>query len=78
MSRWKEIEIQPLDVALHVPEKTRVGYVTQQGPVGQILQEALEVTRERGIEGYAPLFEPYVHGAEVLFTAACWMVTALA
>jgi len=28
------------------------------------------------IDTVRPAFEPYVHGAEVRFTAACWMVRA--
>ena len=77
-SGWTEIEIQPLDVPCTLPEKELLRYVTQLGPVGRILQEADEATRTRVIEVVRRAFDPYVHGAEVRFTAACWMVTARA
>jgi hypothetical protein len=38
--------------------------------------EADDVTRTRVIEAIRPAFEPYVHGADVRFTAACWLITA--
>jgi len=31
-----------------------------------------------GIEAVRPAFDRYVHGGEVRFTAACWMVSARA
>lgn len=77
-SGWAEIDIQPLDVACTVPEKDLVPYLTRFGPVGRILHEADDRTRTRVIDAVRTAFNPYVHGAEVRFTAACWMVTAQA
>jgi hypothetical protein len=77
-SGWTESEIQPLDVPCTLPETALVRYITQLGPVGRILQEADEATRTRVIEAIRPAFEPYVHGADVRFTAACWLITARA
>ena len=77
-SGWTESEILPLDVPCTLPETVLVRYITQLGPVGRILQEADEATRTRVIEAIRPAFEPYVHGADVRFTAACWMITARA
>jgi len=34
--------------------------------------------RARLIETVRPAFDPYVHGREVRFTAACWMIAARA
>ena len=59
-----------------LPEKELVRYLTRLGPVGLILQEADERTRAQVIETVRAGFDPYVHGAEVRFTAACWMVGA--
>jgi len=61
-----------------LPETALVRYITQLGPVGRILQEADEATRTRVIEAIRPDFEPYVHGADVRFTTACWLITARA
>jgi ubiquinone/menaquinone biosynthesis C-methylase UbiE len=75
-SGWAEIDIRPIDVACTLPEKELVRYLTRLGPVGLLLQEADDRTRTQAIETVRAAFEPYVHGAEVRFTAACWMVGA--
>jgi ubiquinone/menaquinone biosynthesis C-methylase UbiE len=77
-SGWAEIDIRPIDVACTLPEKELVRYLTRLGPLGLILHEADDRTRTQVIETVRAAFEPYVHGAEVRFTAACWMVGARA
>jgi hypothetical protein len=77
-SGWAGIDIRPIDVASALPEKELVRYLTRLGPVGQILQETDDRTRTQVIETVRAAFEPYVHGAEVRFTAACWLVSARA
>ena len=77
-SGWVGIDIRPIDVVCTFPEKELVRYLTLIGPVGRIVQEADDRTRKQVIETVRPAFEPYVHGAEVRFTAACWMVGARA
>jgi ubiquinone/menaquinone biosynthesis C-methylase UbiE len=77
-SGWAEIDIRPIDVACTLPEKELVRYLSQFGPVGLRLQEADDRTRTQVIETVRAAFEPYVHGAEVRFTAACWRVSARA
>ncbi|RKH38249.1 class I SAM-dependent methyltransferase [Corallococcus sicarius] len=77
-SDWAHIKLEPIDVACTLPEKELLGYVTRLGPVGMLLQEADDPTRRQVIETVRAAFEPYVHGAEVRFTAACWKVTARA
>jgi ubiquinone/menaquinone biosynthesis C-methylase UbiE len=77
-SGWAEIDIQPLDLACTFPEKELVRYLSWLGPVGMILQEADDRTRTQIIEMVRAAFDPYVHGDEVRFTAACWMTCAQA
>jgi len=77
-SGWGEIDIQPIDVACAMPESELVGYVSRLGPLGRVLHEADDRTRSHVIETVRVAFDPYVHGAEVRFTAACWMVGARA
>ena len=77
-SGWAEIDIRPIDVACTLPEKELVRYLSQLGPVGLRLQEVDDRTRTQVIETVRAAFEPYVHGAEVRFTAACWRVSARA
>lgn len=75
-SGWAGIDVQPIDVTCTLPEKELVRYLTRLGPVGLMLQEADERTRAQVIETVRAAFEPYVHGAEVRYTAACWSVGA--
>jgi ubiquinone/menaquinone biosynthesis C-methylase UbiE len=75
-SGWQGIDIRPIDVACTLPEKDLLRYLSQLGPVGLQLRQEDEQTRERVIAAVRSAFEPYVHGDEVRFTAACWMVAA--
>jgi SAM-dependent methyltransferase len=75
---WKEIDIQELDVSCTFPEAALVPYLTRLGPVGRALAEIDEDTRRQVIAAVRPAFEPFVRGAEVRFTAACWMLAARA
>jgi ubiquinone/menaquinone biosynthesis C-methylase UbiE len=77
-SGWAEIDIQPIDVSCTFPEKDLVGYLTRFGPLGRILPEVDEQTRTQVIETVRPAFDPYVHGADVHFDAACWTIGARA
>ena len=75
-SGWADIEIRPLDIGCAFPERALDHYLTWMGPIGRILQEADARTRARVMAAVRPAFDPYVRGAEVCFTAACWMVSA--
>ncbi|MBR0664018.1 class I SAM-dependent methyltransferase [Roseomonas hellenica] len=77
-SGWAGIDIRPIDIACTLPETELVRYLTRLGPVGLILHAADDRTRAEVIEVVRAAFAPYVHGAEVRFTAACWMVGARA
>ncbi|ADO75183.1 class I SAM-dependent methyltransferase [Stigmatella aurantiaca] len=77
-SGWAEIDIRPIDVACTLPEKELVRYVTRIGPLGLILHEADDRTRTQVIETVCAALAPYVHGAEVRFSAACWRIGARA
>lgn len=75
-SGWTEIDIRPIDVTCSLPARELSRYVTRLGPVGMVLQEADERTRAKVSEAVDAAFQPYVHGEEVRFTAACWMVAS--
>lgn len=77
-SGWTEIELRPLDVVCSLPEAELIGYFTKFGPLGQILHQADEATRNHVITTVRAAFDPYVHGAEVRFDAGAWVVTARA
>ncbi|MBS0417037.1 MAG: class I SAM-dependent methyltransferase [Proteobacteria bacterium] len=73
---WADIAIQPVDIPCAFPEKELVRYFTQLGPLGRVLHEADEPTRARIIEKVRAAFDPYVHGGEIRFNAACWKIGA--
>jgi SAM-dependent methyltransferase len=75
-SGWSAIDIQPIEVVCTLPEKEMVRYLSRFGPVGLALQDADDRTRAQVIEKVRTAFDPFVHGPEVRFTAACWMVGA--
>jgi SAM-dependent methyltransferase len=75
-SGWAEIDIRPIDIDCTFPEAALAGYIGRLGPVGRVLQETDEPTRTRVVEAVRAAFEPYVHGTEVRYTAACWLISA--
>lgn len=77
-SGWAQIDIQPIDVACVLPETSLIPYLAGLGPVGLLLREVDARTRARVIDVVRAAFDPYVHGAEVRFNAACWMIAARA
>jgi SAM-dependent methyltransferase len=77
-SGWTDIDIRPIDVACTLPEKELVRYFTRLGPLGLLLPEVDDRARGQVIETVRAAFAPYVRGAEVCYTAACWMVGARA
>ncbi|MCW7538015.1 class I SAM-dependent methyltransferase [Aquabacterium sp. A7-Y] len=77
-SGWDAIDIRAIHAVCTLPEKELVAYLSQLGPVGMILQETEDPLRTQVIQAVRAAFQPYVQGAEVRFTAACWLVRARA
>ncbi len=77
-SGWSDIDIQPLDVTCTVPERELETYFTRLGPLGRVLPQLDGRERARVIKTVRAAFDPFVHGTEVRFTAACWRVAARA
>jgi ubiquinone/menaquinone biosynthesis C-methylase UbiE len=79
-SGWGAVDIRAADFACAMPESALVQYLTKFGPVGRELTttNADEATIERVLEAVQPAFDPYMHGDEVRFTAACWVIGARA
>lgn len=75
-SGWAGLDVQPLDVPLTLAEKDLNLYLTRLGPLGRRLAQTDEDTRSRVLGEVRQAFEPYVHGDEVRFQAACWMISA--
>jgi SAM-dependent methyltransferase len=75
-SGWASIDVQPVDVACVFPERELTRYFTRFGLLAGVIDEIDAPARERVIQTVRGAFAPYVHGAEVRFTAACWLVGA--
>jgi ubiquinone/menaquinone biosynthesis C-methylase UbiE len=75
-SGWSEIDIRRIDVPCAFPRTALASYFTQLGPLGRIFHEAGEGTRTRLLETVHAAFDPYVHGDEIRFVAACWTIGA--
>ncbi|QNA82822.1 class I SAM-dependent methyltransferase [Sphingomonas sp. So64.6b] len=77
-SGWTAIDIRPVDPVCHLPERDLMTYATRLGPVGLLLQDLAVEDRAQVIAAIRAAFARYVHGDDVRFTAACWLVTARA
>jgi hypothetical protein len=75
-SGWSGIHIDPIDVTCTMTESELSRYFARLGPVGRALRETDEATRARVLARLGEAFAPFVHGGEVRFTAACWMISA--
>jgi len=77
-SGWSGVEFAPLDIACTIPAADLERFFTRLGPLGQVLRDADEATRQRVIREVRAAFAPYLRDGEVRFTAACWMISARA
>lgn len=77
-SGWTDIAIRPIDVPSGVAEKDLLAYITKLGPLGLALRDVDEPTRARVAEAVRAAYDPYVQEGAARFTAACWLVSALA
>jgi SAM-dependent methyltransferase len=75
---WAGIDLRATDTPCVMPEAELVTYFTRFSAVGQAFPGLDEETRAAVIETVRPAYDPFVDGAEVRFTAACWLVTARA
>jgi ubiquinone/menaquinone biosynthesis C-methylase UbiE len=76
-SGWAEIDLRSIDVDCRLSERDLIPYFTRLGLLGRVLHQADDRTRSHVIETVRAAFDPFVHGAEVRFTAACWTVGAV-
>jgi SAM-dependent methyltransferase len=77
-SGWGAIHIEPVDVTCTFPESELIHYLTRMGPLGRVLNTMDESTRKNIVGTVRAAFDPYVHGDDVSYTAACWNVSAQA
>jgi SAM-dependent methyltransferase len=77
-SGWRHVDVAPLDVEAEVAEADLLTYATRLGPAGLALRDADEGLKARVAEALETAFRPYVQDGAARFTAACWLVTAVA
>jgi SAM-dependent methyltransferase len=77
-SGWRDVALRPVDVTCGFGEQDLIRYFTRLGPVGQAFREADDALRAKIIAAVRPAFDPFVHGGDVRFDAACWMISARA
>jgi SAM-dependent methyltransferase len=77
-SGWSEIDLRPVDPECTLPEPALRTYITRFGPLGMVAPDLDEATLDRVTDAVRAVYEPYVHGTEVRYTAACWLVCARA
>lgn len=75
-SGWTEVDLEPIDVTCTMAEADLLRYLTHLGPLGRALLEVDADTATEVIDVVRAAFDPYVHGDEVRFAAACWLVRA--
>jgi ubiquinone/menaquinone biosynthesis C-methylase UbiE len=75
-SGWSNIDVRPVDVTCTMPSSALASYISRLGPVGRVLRDLDESERPRVIETALAAFEPFVHGEEIRFTGASWVVDA--
>lgn len=73
---WEDIAIAPADAQCTLPAHELLRYATMLGPVGQLLQKESEDRRDAVVAAMREAFQPFIHGDEARFPAACWMVGA--
>ena len=73
---WSAISIEPVDFECSMPLAELEPYFTTLGPLGLVLRGTDETMRERIVAVVREAFDPFVHGNEVRFTAACWRFRA--
>jgi SAM-dependent methyltransferase len=71
---WRDVDLQPLDVACAMPAPALDTYAARMGPVSLVLPSLDDDRRRAVVEAARRGFEPFVADGAARFTAACWMV----
>jgi SAM-dependent methyltransferase len=75
-SGWVDAVFEPVDVTCRFPANQLARWFTQLGPLGRVFPDADAATQKRIIDTVQPAYDAFVHGEEVRFDAASWLVTA--
>lgn len=72
---WSDVGVEPVDLGCRLSADELDTYLGHMGPVGRVLAGCDDEERARLVEHVRPAFDPFRHGDEVRFTAACWLLT---
>lgn len=75
---WQRVHIVPVEYDCVMPESDLVRYFSLLGPVARALTRVDAPTREKVTAHVRDAFQPFVHGNQVRFSAACWKIQAQA
>ncbi len=75
---WRDVDLQPVDIECVMAEQHLEPYLTQLGSLGRALTNLDSSTRADIIDAVLPAFDRFRVDGDVRFTAACWVVTAVA
>jgi hypothetical protein len=75
-SGWADAAIRSIDVGCRFPADALVHWFTRLGPLGRVLDATDARTRSHVIESVRSAYDAYVHGNEIRFDAASWLVVA--
>ncbi|WP_369039009.1 class I SAM-dependent methyltransferase [Stenotrophomonas maltophilia] len=75
---WRDVQVQPLDLACSLARDDLPAYVRQLGPIGLALR-SLPADRADALHAQAlAAFAPFIEGDRVRVDAACWLLRACA
>jgi SAM-dependent methyltransferase len=75
-SGWVWPEVRPIDIECSFPAADLTLFMSRLGPLGRVLPGVDESRRQALMPIVRAALQPFVHGEQVRFTAACWMVSA--
>lgn len=75
---WRHVQFAPLDVECAFPAQALDYYLAKLGPVGVALRDADDAARGKVIAAVRGAMLPYVSGDQVIYNAACWLISASA
>ena len=75
---WREVSIEPIDVACTFPARDVMTYAIRLGPLGPLWPTLDPALQDKLRPILAEAFAPFVSGDEVRLSAACWLGRARA
>jgi SAM-dependent methyltransferase len=76
VSGWSALDVKAIGVTCTLAVSDLVPYLTQIGPVAEVLSTVDARTRTRVVDALREAYKPFIVGDSVRYTAACWEVGA--